>query len=155
MCLHHSSNPHLCVLVRKWRTGYKGNRSIRFPSWRFMEAESGSVRGVPDDHRQCVCHGRCYPHRGSDRTALCGIHGALLPEGALQSAETCCGSSGRDPIHRIRVLWPYGHRTAGAGISWRQWKMSSDLIGSFGDHDPANDHKCIRIEHSCCSGILL
>ena len=33
-----------------------------------------------DDHRQCVCHGRCYPHRGSDRTALCGIHGALLPE---------------------------------------------------------------------------
>ena len=23
MCLHHSSNPHLCVLVRKWRTGYK------------------------------------------------------------------------------------------------------------------------------------
>ena len=41
------------------------------------------------------------------------------------------------------------------GSARRQWKMSSDRIGSSGDHDPANDHKCIGIEHSCGSGILL
>ncbi len=146
MCLDNSSNTHLCIPVREWRTGHKGNRVSDFllgDSWK----PNQDLYGVFP-----MIIGSIYVTAGAIIVGvpiglLCAVFMARYCLRDLQVMKPAVDLLAGIPSIVYGFFGLDGDRTAGAGITGRKRKMSADVIGPSGDHDPADDNKCIRIEH--------
>ena len=147
MCFYTGSDPHMCIPVRKRCTSHQGNRSIRFPSWRFMETESGTLRSLPDDSGQHIrdCGSSCC--RSTDRSSLRRVHGEVLSCRTLQDTKTGSRPAGRDTIDSLRILRADGHSADGAEHVRRERQIAADSISPSRDHDTAYHNKRSGVQH--------